>query len=86
MAKYQISEIPDLDPAEFDLYRAGRRTGEWFYQIIEDGVLDLAHTHGWVPIGKTFHNRILSSTDVPCELAVMYQWRTDPKEMIWFHV
>lgn len=84
--KYQLSEILDLDPAEFDLFRAGRRTGEWFYQSLEDGVLDLAHTSGWVPTGKTFHERVLSSATVPCEIAIMYEWDTKPEEMIWFHV
>lgn len=86
MSKYQISEIPDLDPAEFDLYRAGKRTGEWFYQKIEDGILDLGHTAGWVPVGKTSHERVLSSSAVQCEIAIMYQWDAKPEDMIWFHI
>lgn len=75
-----------MDPAEFDLYRAGRRTGEWFYQKIEGEILDMGHTPGWIPVGQTSHERVLSLSDVPCEIAIMYQWETAPEHQIWFHV
>lgn len=84
--KYKLSEIPELDPAEFYLYRSGKRTSEYFYQRLENDVLDLGHTQGWIPTGKTNHSQILSASAVSCTIAIMYQWKTKPEEMIWFHL
>lgn len=86
MSKYNLHEIPDMDPGEFSGYRAAGRTGEYFAQTVKDGVLDLHHTLGWVPIGKTLHPSILSSGEAPCDIAIMYQWQTSLEEMVWFHL
>lgn len=86
MTRYRMSEIPEIDPAEFDLYRGGRRIGGYFHQVIVDGVLDIGHTLGWVPIGKTSHQRVLDMSDDACDVAVMYTWGPEPEEMIWFHL
>ncbi len=84
--KYNISEIPTIDPAEFNLYRSAQRTGEYFHQTIQSGILDLGHTPGWVPLGKTYSPRILSASNAPCDIAIMYAWSYKPEEMIWFHL
>lgn len=86
MTTYSIKEIPEFDPAEFDLYRAARRTGEYFYQRIENGILNVKHTAGWIPIGKITHSRILSSNNEVWDIAIMYQQENKPEEMIWFHL
>ena len=86
MPKYNLSDIPNLDPAEFDLYRAAIRTGEYFHQTITGDVLDTRHTPGWVPIGKTTHSRVLESSNAPTDIAIMYQWQNKPEDMIWFHL
>ncbi len=86
MAKYCLSDIPNLDPAEFNLYRSAVRTGDYFHQTISDGVLDTGYTPGWIPIGKTTHPRILESSQAPTDIAIMYQWNSKPEEMLWFHL
>jgi len=86
MSKHRLDDIPNLDPAEFDLYRAAIRTGEYFHQSIVDGVLDTGNTLGWVPIGKTTHPRIMQASQSPCDIAIMYQWQDKPEHLLWFHL
>lgn len=86
MPKFNLDDIPNLDPAEFDLYRAAVRTGEYFHQTISNGILDTGYTPGWIPVGKTTHQRVLQSSNAPTDIAIMYQWDNKPEEMIWFHL
>ncbi len=83
--KYPMSEIPNLDPAEFDLYRSAKRTGHYLGQKIVDNVLDMGHTLGWVPNGKTRHPKILETGGHWDTIAVMFRFQgTD--EYVWFHM
>lgn len=84
--KYKLSEIPNLDPEEFNWFISASRTGEYFSQLIEGGFLDLGYFNNWIPIGKTIDSRILSSSNSPCDIAVMYEWKMNPEERVWFHL
>ncbi len=83
---YPLSEIPEIDSAEFDYYRSARRTGGYFWQRIIGEVLEIKMNPGWIPIGKTKDNRILRLCEVENEIAIMYEWKTKPEEKLWFHV
>ena len=84
--KYNIKDIPTLDPAEFSIFTAGRRAGIYFDQRIVDGVLDLGHTLGIDPVGKTRDSKVMSLSDLDFDtIAVMYQYQ-GMDERVWFHL
>lgn len=86
MSKYNLDDIPEIDPEEFSFYRAAGRTGEYFHQTISSNVLNLEHVLGWIPVGKTYDSKVLNSSGGSSDIAIMYQWADDPTEMIWFHL
>lgn len=86
VARYKLSDIPELDKNEFTWYRAANRTGEYFWQNIINGFLNTGHLLGWIPIGKTNHPKVMEMSENKCNIAIMYQWQNDSEKMIWFHL
>lgn len=85
MIKHDLAKLPALDPAQFTPYLSARRSGVYPHMTITGMVIYTAQDQ-WVPIGYTQDPSVLDTTEVPSNLAIMWQDKDHPEDMTWWHV